>query len=405
MPMILEKSDRRLLSWVGAVLLVLIIVLVFLSPEEEESRIPSTYSSTTSGARAAYLLLESQGYKIQRWEKSPVELPTNPANTVLVLALPSASANKLEKNALELYLAEGGKILVTGTTVQFYLPNAEIDFEIAPSPLPKEYPPQVPSPLTAGGPIKMSPGGYWKAVSSKEIVYYSDESKPIVVSYKVGKGQVIWWASSRPLTNIGIRESGNLDLLLGSLGNSKDVAILWDEYFHGYRRSLMSYAEEPPLKYGIAQFVLLFLALLFTFARRNGPIHPLYERSRLSPLEFVHTLGGLYHKARATETALEVPFTRFRSLLTRRLGIKADTPSSDLAKTARERLGYEDEDLRKTLEEIESCLHHRDLTDAQALDLVQRLSRHTRNMKLFSYEEQENISNADRLTGFEPRTH
>ena len=130
----------------------------------------------------------------------------------------------------------------------------------------------------------MSPGGYWKSVSAKNIVYYSDESKPIVVSYKVGKGQVIWWASSRPLTNIGIRESGNLDLLLGSVGNSKDVAILWDEYFHGYRRSLMSYAEEPPLKYGIAQFVLLFLALLFTFARRNGPIHPLYERSRLSPL-------------------------------------------------------------------------------------------------------------------------
>ena len=131
----------------------------------------------------------------------------------------------------------------------------------------------------------------------------------------------------------------------------------------------------------------------------------MYEASRLSPLEFVHTLGGLYQRAKATETALEVPFSRFRSLLTRRLGMKADTPSSDLAKAARERLGYEDGDLRNTLQEIEGCLHGRDLTDVKALDLVQRLSRHSRNMKLFSHEEQENISNADRLTGTEPRTH
>jgi hypothetical protein len=404
MPIILEKSDRRLLLWVGAILFILIVALVVLSPQDEESSsTPSTYSSVSSGAKAAYLFLEEQGYKVERWEKSPVELPADPTNTILVLALPFAPANKLEKNALELYLAQGGKILVTGSVISFYLPDADVEPEPAPSILPKEYQPEVPSSLTRGGAIKMSPSGYWKTVSSKYIVHYADEGKPIVVSYKVGKGEVIWWAASRPLTNIGIRESGNFGLLLGSLGNSEDVRILWDEYFHGYQRSMMSYIAEPPLKYGFLQFCLVVLALLFTFARRNGPIRPLYEASRLSPLEFVHTLGGLYQRAKATETALEVPYNRFRSLLTKRLGMKADAPSQDLAKAARARLGYKDADLEKTLQEIEKSFHALNLTDATALDLVQRLNRHTNNLKLIPQEEQENIPN-DRQPGFGPRS-
>src|SRR5438105_5826267 len=139
MPIILEKSDRRLLSWVGAIVLLLIVALVFLNPEGEESSVPSSYSSDSSGAKAPYLLLESEGYNIQHWERSPVELPANPDHTVLVLALPLAPANKLEKNALESYLSQGGKIVATGSTVQFYLPDAEIDQEPAPSLLPKEY--------------------------------------------------------------------------------------------------------------------------------------------------------------------------------------------------------------------------------------------------------------------------
>jgi hypothetical protein len=404
MPIALEKSDRRLLLWVAPILTIIIVVLAVLSPQDEESEIPSTYSSVSSGAKAAYLFLKEEGYNIERWEKSPADLPANPAATVLVLAFPFAPANKLEKNALESYLVSGGKILVTGSAAPFYLPDADVEMEPSPSVLPREYQPQVPSSLTAAGPIKMSPSSYWKSHSSKYLVHYSDEDRPIVVSYKVGKGEVIWWASSRPLTNIGIRESGNLGLLLGSLGNTKSVRILWDEYFHEDQRPLISYIWEPPLFSGLLQFVLIFLVALLTFGRRNGPIRPLYEPSRLSPLEFVHTLGGLYQRAKATETALEVPYNRFRSLLTKRLGMKADTPSAQLAKSARERMGYKDADLEKTLQETEEAFHKVNLMDATALDLVQRLNRHANNLKLISHEEQENMPNADRLKGTDSRT-
>jgi len=63
----IDKSDRRLLLWAGAVLLPLIIALAFLSQEEEESFTPSSYSAQSRGAKAAFLLLQDLGYKAERW--------------------------------------------------------------------------------------------------------------------------------------------------------------------------------------------------------------------------------------------------------------------------------------------------------------------------------------------------
>src|SRR5437588_12220201 len=117
----IERSDRRLLIWAGVFMLVVILSLTFLSQDEEESAIPSTYSAQRSGAKAAFLLLQQSGYKVQRWEQSPSELPPDPVHTVLVLASPFHAPTSDEKNALHTYLHRGGKILVTGRNASIYL--------------------------------------------------------------------------------------------------------------------------------------------------------------------------------------------------------------------------------------------------------------------------------------------
>src|SRR5215813_12949516 len=108
MPMRIDKSDRRLLIWAGALLLPVVIALAFLSQEEEENFIPSTYSAQSRGGKAAYLLLGDLGYKVERWERSPAELPVHPEHTVLVLASPFRPPLPEEKNALQKYLSLGG---------------------------------------------------------------------------------------------------------------------------------------------------------------------------------------------------------------------------------------------------------------------------------------------------------
>src|SRR5262249_56120738 len=104
----------------------------------------------------------------------------------------------------------------------------------------KEWGAQVLTSLTRGGAIEMSPLAYWKQSSTEVLAHYADARRPIVVSFKVGKGQVIWWAASTPLSNFRISKSGNLDLLLNSLGGAKENRVLSDESFHTSHRTAMS---------------------------------------------------------------------------------------------------------------------------------------------------------------------
>jgi hypothetical protein len=401
----IERSDRRLLIWAGVFMLLIIIALTFLSQEEEDSGIPSTYSAQRYGSKAAFLLLQQSGYKVQRWEQSPADLPADPEHTVLVLASPFRAPTSDEKNALQTYLNRGGKILATGRSASIYLPKAEIENELVPSPIAKEYQPQLLTPLTRGGAIQMSPTAYWKGPATSSLAHYADGDRPIVVSYKAGLGEVIWWGASTPLTNAAIAKQGNMALLLNSLGAPGEAQIYWDEYFHGEQSSLIRYAGDPPLLFGLLQTLLVFLALIFTFSRRNGPIHPLPQPSRLSPLEFVSTLGKLYRRANAVHSALAIPYARFRAQAARQLGITQDVSTADLARALKNRLRYNDDSLAELLRQIENALHNPELREAQALELVQQLNRHAQNLKLNPTERQETDLHANRVPGAHARTN
>jgi hypothetical protein len=50
-------------------------------------------------------------------------------------------------------------------------------------------------------------------------------------------------------------------------------------------------------------------------------------------------------------------------------------------------------------------LHNPELTEKQALELVQQLNRHTENLKLISTERQETTLHADRVPGAHARTN
>jgi Domain of unknown function (DUF4350) len=383
----LDKNDRRLLMWAGLILLPLIVVLALFTQDEEDSGVPSTYSAQSSGAKAAYLFLKEEGYNVERWDETPEELPVEARNTVLVMAAPNGTPSKEQKNALQMYLGRGGRILATGYASSWFLPKTDVIPEPIPEAVWKEYQPEILSPLSRAGTIRMSADAHWGKADLGQLVHYSHEGKGIVVSYKIGEGEVIWWAGNTPLTNAGIRQSGNLALLLNSLGGSKSTRIMWDEYFHAFHDSLFGYFATPPLKYGIVQCVIIFIVLVLTFGRRNAPIRPAIEPSRLSPLEFVQTLGNLYRRADATRTALEVPYKRFRALLVRRLGLRNDVTAAELLESAGKRLGYKDPDFENTLKEIMNGLQDPDIQEAKVLELVQRLNRHARNLKLTTQEE------------------
>lgn len=405
MPLNIAKSDRRLLIWAAAIIFPIIIALALAPRDEEESSIPTSYSAQSRGAKAAFLLLQDLGYQAERWDHPPGELPSKAEGTVLVMASPFRAPSAEDRGELTSYLSRGGKVLITGRTAAQYLTQMDVEEERFPSLKPKQYKPEQLTRITRGGEIEMSPVAYWKNPSTSCMVHYADDNRPIVVSYKFGKGEVIWWGSAVPLTNVAIRNSGNVALLLNSLGEAGQVHVYWDEYFHATPSSLGAYLEGTPIKYGFLQALAIFLALIMTYSRRNGPIRPAHEVVRLSPLEFVQTLGGLYRRAKATTAALEVPYVRFRGIATRRLGLPSDVAADVLASAIEKRLGYKDSGLANLLHRIEEALNRYDLKEADALELVQELNHHMKQLRFVSQEQQETTAHAERVPGAYARTN
>jgi hypothetical protein len=121
------------------------------------------------------------------------------------------------------------------------------------------------------------------------------------------------------------------------------------------------------------QLAIACAAILFTFSRRSGPIRMPSGDSRLSPLEFVDTLGSLYQTARAAPAAVEIVYQRLRLSLARRLGISANAKLPVLCQAAADRLGWPSNALFNTLSDAERAMRDINPDDAVALDLVREL--------------------------------
>ena len=375
MPAFFDARDRQLV--IGAlVLMVVLLGLTFvLRPIPAKGTIgtPSSYSTDWLGTKAAFLLLQQSGYRVERWESPPEELPENAAGTTLIFAEPSQRGSGAERAAVSRFVSSGGRLVVMGASGGSFAPQSTA-IPIPDSDLtPKPFSAVLPSPLTRNAPeVTMVAPDQWRSPGPAQLAIYDRNGKPGVVWYRFGKGQVIWWAISSPISNGSIRDKGNLALFLNSVGPA-DSRVLWDEYFHGMRRSLSSYFAETPLPWAGLQLACVFAAVLFTFSRRSGPVRMPAGESRLSPLEFVDTLGSLYQTARAAPAAVEIVYQRLRLSLARRLGMSVNAKLPVLCQAASERLGWPSSALFNTLSDAERAMRDINPDDVQALDLVREL--------------------------------
>ena len=377
----IDPADRKLLLATAAVLIVLTAAVAFVSPPptEQGPSIPSIFSTSADGARAAYVLLQQLGRNVQPWKRSPTELPDNPENALLILADPIQLPGESEKKALAKFVEHGGSVLFTGPQVGTFFRDAELsDHPEAIRDEWKVYESNFPSVYTRGASkISLKPQATWEG-EQPQLALYGGPKFPVVVSWHVGQGEILWWAGPGPLTNSGIMRDDNLNLFLNCVSNrlakrSRQPDIYWDEYFHGEEASLWGYFQKTPVPWGMLQLAILGAVILMTFGRRSGPTSIPPVVSRLSPLEFVDTLGGLYERAHAEPAVVAAVYQRFRAILARQLHLPLATPDSGLEKAAEQRLGLKERDLLKTLQRAESASRAGKVTAAEALAIVQQL--------------------------------
>ena len=387
MPLNLDAADRRLLMGAGIVgALLIVAAVVFSSPGESERETPSSYSVSSSGAKAAYLMLLESGYQVERWENSPAELPDGFGKT-LILAEPEGFLEPAQRAKLLAFVASGGRVIASGPRGAAMMPKNGSRFNPM-SELDRKFQALAPSSLTRGArEIMLVPQSYWSGMEGV-VPLYGDEDKVVAVEYGYGKGKVIWWASATPLTNSGIREADNLEFLLACVGD-RHTQILWDEYFHGYRHSLADSVTYLQVKWLLAQLAIVAAAVLVTYSRRSGPVRMAAEKTRLSPLEFVETLGGLYQYAHASSVAVDVCHQRFRYLLARRLGVSVNLSAGELERIVRERFDLQAPDFARTLRACEAERFKQRMSASDALRLVRKLYEFAAELMLRGFSNEE----------------
>jgi Domain of unknown function (DUF4350) len=389
MPPTLDPGDRKLLLIGGAILLLLIVATVVFAPTPDEAEgqgIPTTYSTTTGGAQAAYSLLRQLGYRSERWEKSPTELPPDAEGKILILAGPIDFPDKKERDALLAFVRSGGWIVYAGNFPYLFLESGAVappSFTRTSSLTAEIFPAIAPSPFTQGAlRITMNASNRWVTSDGAQVPLYGEPEEPVVVTWRLEKGRILWWAAPTPVSNSGISRDGNLPFFLGCIqavrpgASPGETTVLWDEYFHGYRGSLWGYFDETPVPWAIFQLALIVVFVLLAFGRRSGPLYAPAAVSRLSPLEFVETLGDLYRRASAGSAAVRVAYQRFRMQLVRRLALAPSTSNVQLEAAVRERLGWKQPGLMGTLQRAEKAARQGDVPGSDALKIVQALEHY-----------------------------
>ncbi len=102
MPALFDARDRQLVIGAVAVMFVLLGLTYLLrpAPAQQGVGIPSTYSTEWLGAKAAFLLLQQSGYRVERWESPPNELPEDAAGTTLIFAEPTERGSSADRAAV-----------------------------------------------------------------------------------------------------------------------------------------------------------------------------------------------------------------------------------------------------------------------------------------------------------------
>ncbi|MEJ2009300.1 MAG: DUF4350 domain-containing protein [Acidobacteriota bacterium] len=381
----LDPGDRSLLITCGILLVALSVAGVLIMPARNAgpSGIPSTYSTDSAGAKAAYLLLGRLGYEEERWESPPNKLPQKAQNVTLILADPFLAASSEEKTAIQSFVRRGGRVVAAGAIAATFLnlpgivPSKQFDPDW------KKFSAKLPGPISSLAPfVLMKAPVRWNGGQPGGLEYYGDREGGTVVRFPLGSGTIIWWADASSLSNYGLTQASNLDLLLNSVGRNRNVRILWDEYFHGDRPGLWSYLGKTPLPWAMLQLAVLALALILTYSRRSGPVVAPVEESRLSPMEFVETVGDLYARKRAAAGAVEIALHRFQSLLARRLGRSPEAVSAMAAQSLSGEVTGEKFDLAPVISQCELAVKSGITDEAQALKLVQELHDYSRRLRL-----------------------
>jgi hypothetical protein len=351
MPAPRRTGELTVLVLAFALIALLTGVAFFLAPADSSPRTAgSSFSTRRDGAKAAFLVLKQLGHQIDRSYDPLAALPAGGRNTTLILAGPAERPSRQDVRALRTFVEEGGVLLAYGPSAAPFIPGAR-----APADVPaiegeiREFSASLPTALSAQAEKVSARVVPASDLDDSFMTVFGSSREPAVVTARLGGGRIVWCLDDSPVTNTGLPRASNVRFLANAAATPGTRRILWDEHYHGQRRSMWSYFAGTPLPWAGAQFLLAAIAAFVAVGRRRGPIRARFAESRTSPLEFVDTMAALYERAGSERAAVEAARAQLRRRLTAAASLPRSTPDLALAKAAAWRLDLSEERLSAAL--------------------------------------------------------
>ena len=370
-------TDLRLVVIAGGLTILLAIAGALVgAPPAQIGGDGSSFSAGARGGKAAFETLGLLGYETARSVEPLTAIDAEARRTLLVLT-GSMPGSDQDKRAIQQFLRAGGAVLTVGDQGADLLGFGGTTTTTNPLATPATHRVLAVSPLSAGvDEITMVTPSRGVAVPPSYMALFArSATEPLVATSRIGDGRVTWLAEITPLANEHIRSAGNFQLLLNIAGAPGERLILWDEHYHGYSRSLWSYAAATPLPWVAAQCGLLALAAFATFSRRRLPVRSRIRDVRTSPMEFIEMLRVLYARAGGASSAVTAARVRFRKRVASLAGLSADAPDPVVAHAAASRCAAPEEDVLNLLSASRRIAEGSPITPAAALTLTARLQQ------------------------------
>lgn len=319
-------------------LFVVLAALIALGPARNVAAPGSSATSHASGdggALALFRWLDAMGYDVDRIEYA--EFAPDPDADLLIVLGPSERYSREEADAVAVWVAAGGTLLVAEDSAGPFGMSANLldAFELEVThPDAQDIPPErvpVLQPALGAPPalsLEANTGATLRTERSDVARLAGDEQHPVLLGLQHGEGYVFASSAVHPFTNAGLGQADNAALMLNLLRRvPPEGRVVFDEYHHGFQgeTSLRTLLLGTPWGWATLYAVAIGAAYLAFTGRRFGrPVPLAAEADRRSSAEYLESLAGLLRRAGKADYLQNHFRGAFKRRLARTYGLNPD---------------------------------------------------------------------------------
>ncbi|QLE56841.1 DUF4350 domain-containing protein [Nostoc sp. TCL26-01] len=304
----MKRSNR--LTWLGAIALVVVIILTFITAPNTQIYKGSTYNRAADGYGAWYAFMEKQGTTMQRWQKPLTALKQIKSPVTLLQVYNYPREPKLWSEESE-WVKTGNTLVILG--VQARVSAAEFHTRQT-------------SPV---GDIKIDTRRRNQKVQQPQVLL-GDRFGAVIWEEKYDQGKVIF-ATTPYLAANAYQDNLNNFKYLASLVKQKGHTLFVDEYIHGYKDEdvktdagegdLIGYLAKTPIVIVLLQAGVLLLVLVWGKNRRFGRAIALTTPAIDNSAAYIQALAGVLHKAESNDFVVDIVGKEEQLQLQKTLGL------------------------------------------------------------------------------------